>query len=252
MLLKRKGAGAGGGAHPALEVYQRRFELIKERNRRMIEQEKLNLLKGEFGASSRAVKHHLAALQRAPPTAAFKRAPAHKSLTPMRTRLQKLNAPEAHARAGSTSVAPYLQPRAHSGAKYFSNTSAGAAVATEPDTSSPRHPILKEASKLIRCAYKPGAGGGVARPGLGDIRAQRDSHILTLRQMSELNPRLRGFFWAPDLSYAAFAPPQTIKETREKWDMDESRLDLSRSPESNVVPVPPRSEHSRASHVRGD
>ena len=52
--------------------------------------------------------------------------------------------------------------------------------------------------------------------------------------MSEMNPRLRGFFWAPDLSYAAFAPPHMIKETKEKWDMSESRLNLAKTPESNV------------------
>ena len=50
---------------------------------------------------------------------------------------------------------------------------------------------------------------------LAEIRArserERDQHIYALKCMSEMNPRLKGFFWAPDLSYAAFAPPQTIK-----------------------------------------
>ena len=54
---KRPATRIDENVHPALEVYQRRFERIKERNRRMFEQDKLNKLKGEFGEGSLAVKH---------------------------------------------------------------------------------------------------------------------------------------------------------------------------------------------------
>ncbi len=105
----------------------------------------------------------------------------------------------------------------------------------------PRHPLLTEASKLIRTHYAPRPDHLVQKSTekeLAQIRMrsqrERDSHIGELKCMSDMNPRLRGFFWAPDLSYAAFAPAGTIKAAQEKWELQESRLDLMKSPETNV------------------
>lgn len=62
--------------------------------------------------------------------------------------------------------------------------------------------------------------------------------------MANNSPGLKSFFWAPDMSFAAFAPSKLIKTAQEKWEMEESRLDLHNHPEANM---PPRSNtNSRA------